>query len=92
MDLMHNLALGFGVAFFLDYLDRTIKTPDDIRLHVGAPLLAVIPQTPSGNGDRANLLLLKVNAQGRFVEGYRMLTSYRITVAVVALLPSMAPP
>jgi len=31
------------VAFFLEYLDRTLKTPDDVARILGLPLLAVIP-------------------------------------------------
>lgn len=39
------LALGFaiGLAFLLDYLDRTVKTADQVEAAVGAPLLGVIP-------------------------------------------------
>ena len=38
-----SLLLGLGVAFLLDYLDRTIKTADDVERLVGAPLLGIIP-------------------------------------------------
>jgi len=38
-----SLMLGFGLAFLLDYLDRTIKTAEDVERLVGAPLLGIIP-------------------------------------------------
>ena len=40
---MATLMLGVGLAFVLDYLDRTIKTAEDVERLVGAPLLGIIP-------------------------------------------------
>ncbi|MDX9821406.1 MAG: GumC family protein, partial [Syntrophales bacterium] len=34
-----GLSLGVGLAFFLEYLDSTIKIPDDIKHHLGIPYL-----------------------------------------------------
>ena len=39
-----GLALGLGLAFLLEALDRTIKTPDQASASVGRPLLAVVPR------------------------------------------------
>ena len=36
-------SLGIGLAFFLDYLDNTIKTPEDVRKQLARARLAVIP-------------------------------------------------
>jgi polysaccharide biosynthesis transport protein len=41
--IMATLLLGVGLAFVLDYLDRTIKTAEDVERLVGAPLLGIIP-------------------------------------------------
>ncbi|MDX9822102.1 MAG: polysaccharide biosynthesis tyrosine autokinase, partial [Syntrophales bacterium] len=38
-----GLSLGVGLAFFLEYLDSTIKIPDDIKHHLGIPYLGPIP-------------------------------------------------
>ncbi len=38
-----SLMLGIGLAFLLDYLDRTVKSAEDIDSSVGAPLLGIIP-------------------------------------------------
>lgn len=34
---------GIGLAFFREYLDNTVKSPDDIELLTGLPSLAVVP-------------------------------------------------
>ncbi len=49
LGLVLGLGLGLGVAFFLEYLDRTLKTPDDIERILGLPLLAVIPDISTGS-------------------------------------------
>lgn len=38
-----GLALGVGLIFLLEYLDRTIKTPDELESILGIPTLTVIP-------------------------------------------------
>ncbi len=35
--------LGIGLAFFFEYLDNRIKTPDDIKNHLGLPSLGMLP-------------------------------------------------
>jgi len=49
LGLLIGLGLGLGVAFFLEYLDRSLKTPDDVERILGLPLLAVIPDVSSGS-------------------------------------------
>lgn len=53
---MLSLMLGVGLAFLLDYLDRSIKNAEDVERAVGAPLLGVIPivtDVPAGDDARA---------------------------------------
>jgi len=38
-----GLALGVGLAFFLEYYDTSIRTPDEVERYLGLPTLAVIP-------------------------------------------------
>ncbi|UCH92199.1 MAG: polysaccharide biosynthesis tyrosine autokinase [Candidatus Aminicenantes bacterium] len=45
MALILGLALGIGLIFLVDYLDRTIKTPDEVKLMLGVPALGIIPST-----------------------------------------------
>jgi succinoglycan biosynthesis transport protein ExoP len=63
-----GLVLAVGFAFFLEYLDNTVKTPDDVRTHLGAPLLGVVPETGKAASD---LLLQRGNIQNTFSEAYR---------------------
>ena len=37
-----GLFLGVGLAFFLDYMDNTLKTPEDIEARIGVPSLGLI--------------------------------------------------
>jgi len=53
LGLILGLMLGVSMAFFIDYLDNTIKTPDDIEKTLDLPSLGVIPafkmfETPVG--------------------------------------------
>ena len=38
-----GLTIGIALAFFLEYLDNTIKLPDEIRSYLKIPFLGVIP-------------------------------------------------
>jgi capsular exopolysaccharide synthesis family protein len=62
--------LSVGVAFFLEYLDNTIKTPDDVRAFLGVPLLGVVPEHAGERGDEPPVV--HANLQGPFAEGYRV--------------------
>ena len=35
--------LAFGLAFFFEYLDSRIKTPDELKAHLGLPSLGMVP-------------------------------------------------
>lgn len=53
--LLFGLALGFAGIFLLEYLDRTIKTAEELESITGLPNLAVIPdisEAPTGYGAR----------------------------------------
>ena len=38
-----GLMLGIGSAFFLEYMDRSIRTPDDVYRHLGLSVLGLVP-------------------------------------------------
>jgi polysaccharide biosynthesis transport protein len=47
---------GIGLAIFREYLDNTVKSPDDIEHLTGLPSLAVVPSLPGSlNGHRSGL-------------------------------------
>jgi len=39
-----GLVAGIGLAFFIEYLDTSVKTMDDVESLLGVPVLAIIPQ------------------------------------------------
>jgi len=64
---------GVGLAIFREYLDNTVKSPDDIAALTGLPSLAVVPTLPSLNGHHSRLSKLSrdrtlQNASGPSVE------------------------
>jgi len=44
-----GLILGVVVAFVLEFMDDTIKTPEDLEQHLRLPLLGVVPNLRKGN-------------------------------------------
>src|SRR5437016_2457705 len=53
-----GLVGGMGLALMREYLDNTVKSPDDVETLSGLPSLAVVPQFAgsNGNGKRHGLL------------------------------------
>ena len=56
---------GISLAFFVEYLDTSVKTVDDIERHLGLPVLAVIPTDI--------VILLKQKRDTADAEAYRIL-------------------
>src|SRR5487761_994552 len=54
---------GVGLAFLREYLDDTVKSPDDIQTLTGLPSLAVVPAFANGKGNRA---LARISRQAGF--------------------------
>ncbi|HRT05544.1 MAG TPA: polysaccharide biosynthesis tyrosine autokinase [Kiritimatiellia bacterium] len=44
LSVILGLLAGTGLAFFVEYLDVSIKTVDEVEKYLGLPVLAVIPQ------------------------------------------------
>jgi len=60
-----GLVVGVGLAFFIEYLDTSVKTIDDVERALQAPVLGVIPQNVG--------LLIKEGAESPHAEAYRVL-------------------
>lgn len=60
-----GLVLGIGLAFFIEYLDTSVKTIDDVERALQAPVLAVIPQNVGA--------LLDEGMDSPHAEAYRVL-------------------
>jgi succinoglycan biosynthesis transport protein ExoP len=53
--LLVGLVGGIGLAIFREYLDNTVKSPDDIEALTGLPSLAVVPSVPEMNSMQGRL-------------------------------------
>jgi polysaccharide biosynthesis transport protein len=60
-----GLVFGVGLAFFIEYLDTSVKTLDDVEKYLKVPVLAVIPRDVS--------TLIKTPGDAPDAEAYRIL-------------------
>jgi len=63
--LILGLIVGVGLAFFIEYLDTSVKTIDDVERAFQAPVLGVIPQNVG--------YLIDEGPESRYAEAYRVL-------------------
>lgn len=49
MAVFLGLILGGGLAFFMEYLDNTVKSPEDIEDKLGLPFLGLVPRYAEKN-------------------------------------------
>jgi len=52
LSILVGLVGGIGLALLREYLDNTVKTPDDVETLAGLPSLAVVPSLSNSNGKR----------------------------------------
>jgi polysaccharide biosynthesis transport protein len=62
---------GVGVAFFLEYLDNTIKTPDDLKQYLNVAYLGPIPNFPMEQGRSESELVVFNDPKSSASEAYR---------------------
>ena len=60
-----GLTVGIGLAFFIEYLDTSVKTLDDVERFLQIPVLAVIPKDIS--------VLMQMSGDSPDAEAYRIL-------------------
>jgi capsular exopolysaccharide synthesis family protein len=65
LGLVFGLIMGVGLAFFIEYLDTSVKTIDDVERTFQAPVLGVIPQNIG--------YLLEEGPESKHAEAYRVL-------------------
>lgn len=51
LSVIIGLLIGVGLAFLLEYLDRTIRTEEDIERYLQLPVLSVIPRAEQAIGE-----------------------------------------
>lgn len=64
-----GLALALLLAFGVEYFDSRIKSPDEIRAHLGLPFLGLVPTVPTTRGTTSPLL--NAGAPASFAEAIR---------------------
>jgi polysaccharide biosynthesis transport protein len=65
LGIVIGLVVGVGLAFFIEYLDTSVKTIDDVERTLQAPVLGVIPQNVG--------YLIEEGAESPHAEAYRVL-------------------
>jgi capsular exopolysaccharide synthesis family protein len=65
LGIIVGLAVGIGLAFFIEYLDTSVKTIDDVERALQAPVLGVIPQNVGS--------LIEEGPDSPHAEAYRVL-------------------
>jgi capsular exopolysaccharide synthesis family protein len=65
LGVLFGLIVGVGLAFFIEYLDTSVKTIDDVERALQSPVLGVIPQNVG--------YLINEGAESPHAEAYRVL-------------------
>ncbi|MFA5689483.1 MAG: polysaccharide biosynthesis tyrosine autokinase [Kiritimatiellales bacterium] len=65
LSILCGLGSGVGLAYFIEYLDTSIKTADDVERWIGLPVLGLIPQKVRP--------LIEEGPDSEHAEGYRVL-------------------
>jgi polysaccharide biosynthesis transport protein len=65
LGIIIGLVVGVGLAFFIEYLDTSVKTIDDVERSLQCPVLGVIPQNVG--------LLVDEGTESPHAEAYRVL-------------------
>ncbi len=79
--LMLGLFVGIGGAFFIDYLDNTIRSSEDIERFLDLPLLAMMPKSddPEHSGSKEAQQTLRTSVL--FASKGRTLSTIHVTSA-----------
>lgn len=69
LGLVLGLFGGIGIALFLEYLDNTVKYPDDVQDRFGVPVLSSVPLL-SSRKKSPKIIAIK-ESSGSFAESYK---------------------
>jgi polysaccharide biosynthesis transport protein len=68
LGMLVALGTAIGLAYLVESLDNTLKTPEDVRNHLPVPLLGVLPEQPGTE----TVLARSLDEGSPFLEGYRV--------------------
>lgn len=74
-------AAGVGLAFFVNYLDDSIKTQDDVETYLRMPFLGYIPNIKAGN-------LIERDLQSHLYPQSTAAEAFRTLRATISLMPN----
>jgi capsular exopolysaccharide synthesis family protein len=69
LSLLIGIALGVGLASLFEQVDNTMKTPEDIKRHLGMPFLGMVPDVTARSGK----ILRPSSIAASAAEAYRVL-------------------
>ncbi len=69
--LVLGLTAGTGMAFFAEYLDNTVKTPDDVKRYLKVPYLGMIPAVERLETDSPAEVIVRSQPTSQASESFR---------------------
>ena len=54
LSIIFGLMLGVGISFLWEYLDRSLRTEEDVQRYLDLPVLSVIPIVDKGEREKAH--------------------------------------
>ena len=73
MSAVFGLMLGLGMAFFLERIDDTVRTPEDLEIDIGIPVLGFVPEvvvTKDASGRTKRGLISALEPSSSAIEAY----------------------
>ena len=65
-----GVLLGLALAFFFEYMDNRIKSPEELRTNLGLAFLGLVPESRRSD-DAGTTTLISGGAPANFVEAFR---------------------
>ncbi|MEB2309911.1 MAG: P-loop NTPase [Candidatus Brocadiaceae bacterium] len=87
LSIVVGLTFGVGLAFFLEYMDKTIRTPEDITKHLGLSALGVIPYDRSLADGKIVALPADEDRHNRLKPAHGGYAPYDVSGGLIARLP-----
>jgi polysaccharide biosynthesis transport protein len=70
--LVAGLVLAIGLAFFFEYVDSSLKSPDEVRAYLGLPTLGLVPALNPSSW-KGGSPLINAGVPPNFAEAFRAL-------------------
>jgi len=74
--LITGLFGGVGLAFFVEYLDNTVKHPDDVEKGIALPSLGIVPNVTENVDSSTRPMITHEDGKSTLSEAYRAIGTY----------------